>query len=624
MVHGGLYTCPYCAETMDLDEATISDHLKEHRGMHFDEFQCVHCDQGFNEIDEIRNHMAEYHASQFLFVGARRTSNPCNADTDDIQFVYIGDNADYSQYTFSKCSDKSALNKMEPSELRSAKIMERLQILKMEFPQLKIPFHNEIPPIEYSCQKTDFFINYDQYQKLPIRRNKKPKTIEYKCITQRLVDELSPIRQHLEPFIRKKPCSGEGMRNVREMIRHHSKRHAERHAEQSIVFLQIERSECFVYKMVQCKFQCQLCTTRFDTRVNLNTHFCGAHPNFYVGGQIVLEIEVIESNDRDQPIQSRTESTAAFVCSAFICDQHKNTIGTRKNAIDHFNAEHIATGGFEFRMSSCYIDSTPENIQDYENNMNNPLRMHLIQCQHCLKLFESVADIQTHFKNDGIVEPQFTIKKLFACPHDKVVGIYASMKHHFRREHPNKPCTPVNAFFSTICGFCSYRFDDFDDLKNHYERIHSKGEIMSNKLLQSMDLNHIDMAQCHFGAGCCHEVQRKPLLEIVRHVMNCSRRFTCIKCPDYPNFSSILDFVPHCNAKHSMNETQINNILYDLKSFMLLLSDMSIVLPNGLAVTMDEMSNTTFGDQLRVQANEILDKLREEEQRNILPLTLLY
>lgn len=104
--HTGNYKCPYCDETVAVNEHAMIEHLSsEHSG--FGEFQCLVCMAGFITIETIQEHMALEHPSAYLCVGARRSTQPFDDEsTGKLQMVYVGK----SESTYKLANVRMSLN----------------------------------------------------------------------------------------------------------------------------------------------------------------------------------------------------------------------------------------------------------------------------------------------------------------------------------------------------------------------------------------------------------------------------------------------------------------------------------------------------------------------------------
>lgn len=148
---------------MKCEKTQMQEHLaKMHNKLHFEEFQCVYCELGYNSVEEIRSHMAEKHASKFLFVGARWN---CNNSTDELQIIYIGDAIkDYSSYKLYTCSNLDALNSMDPRELSPKEQFKKLT--EIQNTEIKAPFFFKLPSISFEFTKKfaeETFITLERY-----------------------------------------------------------------------------------------------------------------------------------------------------------------------------------------------------------------------------------------------------------------------------------------------------------------------------------------------------------------------------------------------------------------------------------------------------------------------------
>lgn len=157
-----MYICPYCSIKIKYTESAIERHLKEHK---FKEFHCLYCGNDFNRINKsIWDHMSIIHESNFLFVAARRSSQP-NDKKHDIQIVYIGNSKEYQKFSFYKCIDPTVLEFMDPTVLD---IQEQYKILKTnQKSDSIISFNKDLPSTKFNTQiKDDFYIKYADYEKL--------------------------------------------------------------------------------------------------------------------------------------------------------------------------------------------------------------------------------------------------------------------------------------------------------------------------------------------------------------------------------------------------------------------------------------------------------------------------
>lgn len=688
------YTCPYCYTRMDYSHSAMKTHLLQlHSDKHFEEFQCMYCAEGFHNVDDIREHMSQYHPSHFLFIGARRGIT-FSEETDDsvVQFVYIGESRDYSQYTFFTCADLNALNKMDAKELDPT-ILFKNYLSNIQSQQIKMVHSGRIEPISFLLT-SEFAetntIRYEKYLRQPalaslssnrciarpnvdqnsmppvqpgpsraivstptveqiVKRRPGPKSktrpnlnaepvtsVQFKCIKAEMANELSGIhglgyrsrtckycpthtfikidtdtgsQPFLDHLINIHPCEkAREFATAKQVIEHR----IAHHSKEPIVYIQIEQSEYLVYKVVRCKFQCQICNARFDTNKALEKHTFDTHGDQLSTATVKSVSTVIESNDAQQPINSTKQLADFTYCNLFKCAEHE-FLGNKTEAICHHNEKHHRKN-FETRLQRFLSTSNEFPVQE-----SGPFdRMHLFECQYCFKLFESMDSVVDHSCENR--EPRFKIEKLFACPEDSMITTFTGIKSHYAQEHPNKACTPANAFYPKSCGLCTYEYTRIDDLKDHYRRQHPNGEILTNELLDSMDIRNTNVGECKFVANCC-QLELKSIDQIVYHVSICSRLFTCnhTNCMGR-TFENLIGFVIHCRS-HKESREEIIEKLHNPKKYLAMLSNMLIIFPNGLVVTMEGISDTDFDRKLKQDLISIFPEIWKTQRLWIISST---
>lgn len=629
-LHRGTYVCPYCNQTMGLDETVITEHLsKVHTGL--EEFQCLKCKYGFNNVHAIREHMSVVHPSNYLFVGARCTF-VANENSDEIQVIYVGDAQDITPYKLLKCSQPNALNGMNPRELYVNRQRDTLQKLHIQYKSITVS-ERSVPKISIrpGDRITLVFTKYEEYVQLNERQDKTyiPSTIEYKCITNKLVDDVSQIAVYIDRTTEIEPneCKADKIpESMRSMLLHR----LGAHAKHPIVFLQSEQQpNVRVDKIVRCTFQCQLCAEHLDTRTEIIRHFIKKHSDHWIAAKICLTSHVVESNDPQQPISMCTESIDHFYCSAMKCTQpHCDcVVGTRTQAIAHYNAHHNAIGsqmdGFQFVMGENIIAYHESNIHPYMQEIEQSHQMHLFECQHCWQLIDSYDAMKQHFtavhNENAKLELRFVVKRLFRCLEDNTVRTFAGMKQYESKHPDKKPIIPRNVLLPlTYCGLCDHNYKKNNDLRAHYARRHRNGYSYTDGFLKSLKLRKIDINLCKFASGCCENTERNLLRQIVEHVLECERRFVCTQCPDR-KFSSTPSFVLHYSTEHNQNvdAAKVVDDLHDFKRFLSLFANMHIIFPTGLVMTMNEIRDTAFAYELHGKIGQITEKRWEQEKLDV-------
>lgn len=616
-----MYECPYCKQTMGLDETMIIDHLtRSHQ--EFKEFECLKCQHSSDHVDAIREHMSVQHPSHYLFIGARRTWKP---NTDEIQMIYFGSDGRGTPFKIMKCSQPDALNGMDPKVLVMTQQHEELQELQVKYNNLKT-MAGSIPKIlirpgdniSIKCTK------YETYEQAFSRKDKKsePVTIAYKCITAKVVKAVPAIAEHINFDQQIDPKCKTIEKKLLSMIRH---RLTAAHNERPMVFLQIENQQLlYVKKVIRCTFQCELCAEHLATRKDLRAHFIDKHRNKWFAAKICIKSHVIESNDPQQPIHMSNESFEYFFSSYLKCAQAECdvVVGTRSQAIAHYNECHDDVGskinGFQVQLFEKIVHN-PNEMELFAHECKKSYQMYLFECHHCRKLFDSYAAIEQHFADvrmeNAEVELRFVVKRLLRCLHDNVIRTYAGLKQ-YENEHADidkKFILPVNMLWpNKYCGMCSYQYVKDDDLVEHYRRRHIDADAYSYKLLDSLGLKTFEMNSSKFAMGCCgadgsNNDEYRVLRKILDHMLKCEHRFVCIQCPQR-EFSNITTFVKHSIENHKENWT--------FKKLLSLLSDMKIILRNGLVVTMKELQNTTFVSPLMLEIGKLAEEFRVQGEKN--------
>lgn len=623
---------------MGLDEHMIVDHLK---GCSFPEFQCLKCEDAFDNIMAIREHMSAVHPSNYLFVGARRAHQP-SEDNVDIQIIYIGDSQNSISYQLMKCAPAciDVLDEMDPKELHDGRQVNELKKLRMANPSFKIPYTKGFPRIEKDPKVSLKFVRYSEYAELSVRQDKKsmPLMVSYRCITGELIKEVPAIANFIdcEKDIDRVGCKAlEFTGSMASMLRHRCKTHPS-----TIVFLQTDQKvQKTVRKIVRCTYHCQLCTRQFATRMDLRRHFYSIHSNHWVAAKISVKSQVIDSNDPEQPVGFLSESIDYFCCTVLKCTESDCNAfaGTRADAIAHYNDEHHDStadiDGFQAKIAEHIMAHKQNEIDPYVQELRSSQQSYLFECQHCSNLFESLTAISQHFielrAQNISVKRRFLAKRLYCCYEDNTVRTLAGMQRYARENPSKKTIVPVNMQLPMIfCGLCNYNHQKNGNLPAHFEQMHmTDGEwcrdAYNDAFLNSLNLGQIDIKQCQFLLNCCNIGERNLLRQIVDHVLSCERRFRCKKCPNQ-KFVSTVSFVTHCMG-HDQNEdsTQIFEDLHNFKAFLALILDMQIILLNGLVLKMHEIRDTAFGMQLQGQIGQLVQEAFEREKNDLSLMTIV-
>lgn len=147
--HSGKYICRYCNDSFKCSPLQIQAHLLEHG---FSEFQCVKCESGANDINEMRNHMTSIHPSSYMFVYSRQICN---------RFIYMGETCTSKNFTLYECPDVAVLNNMMPKLNAREQHNELCLRHNSDFKRLH---QKPITELQFpDGSERDFYITYKEY-----------------------------------------------------------------------------------------------------------------------------------------------------------------------------------------------------------------------------------------------------------------------------------------------------------------------------------------------------------------------------------------------------------------------------------------------------------------------------
>lgn len=426
------------------------------------------------------------------------------------------------------------------------------------------------------------------------------------CFTFMKIDDQSGLKWYLTHLTDQHQCA---IRNefddLQEMYNHRIKYHGK----DPIVYLQTEKSTYTVHKIVQCKFECQICESKFDTHHQLADHTSKTHNDHFLEAQIEQHSTVIESNDLHQPIKSESITVEYFFCIAFKCLKDDRIFLTKSEILDHHNQYHHGTY-FEAKMRKFIINlkNDKSKIKNYEHENKRFLRLYVFKCEKCCKLYDSIDSVNNHG-----CEPEFTISKLVACYERQqstnkpilVVRTFIDMQTLYENDH-SLHFAPVDIISSQKCGLCNYQFENIIDLKNHYQRLHLHGDSLDDDVLDAF-FNHsitnerLSLGQCRYGSKCCDlttHILDKTIDRIIAHLNKCKRRFKCRYCPTNDSIDNFLAYKTHLQQHTEIRRNDISSIS-DIKKLLELMSNILIIrFPNGLNSNMAGVSNTYFVNEL--------------------------
>lgn len=457
--------------------------------------------------------------------------------------------------------------------------------------------------------------------------------ITYKCINIKTADELENIEGSKYKSLLCPECSqflkidektgvGPYIRHLMDVDNNHPCNHSDsiekymmqhrigKHADSPIIYLQEERtSTTLVYKLVRCMFKCLSpdCNEQFQNVPGLRKHHSN-HNNRYLRSTVIRDIKVIQSNDRNQEVNSCiNESYKYFLCNLYWCNRHNIVIGSRIHLLKHHNDEH-QRHNFECSMRTLLVENFTMANDDHI--------VYVLECEHCLHLFPSTESVNAHIEQIRSVAPDtayYTIKRLLACPEDKIISTYSGLDAHYSAMHPDKMCTPVHPFNQKLCGLCRTNVKE-SDLESHYKQAHKKGEVVGCILLRQLKLDKFDLANCIFSPGCCAAIKLSKIAQVIVHLSACKERLTCMECDPNQTFEQLQNLAKHRLNIHGESLEMVVAYFKDIKRFTNLLRDMRIIFPSGFVVTKQAIEDTQLGGQLCNEISQPINDLFGREE----------
>lgn len=176
-VHGRKFKCAYC-ETLirNCCENEVRNHLKSHN---YAEFQCLHCNSGFDDVNAIGKHMSLEHASQFLVVAARQSKS---------NMVYIGDRLDASEFFKYKCKCVDILSHLNPKLEAHLENKNNLNMSEVSEDQMVKLVASIIQPIDFA-KAAELIVGYGEYEN---ERSKVQRQVEVWSRLKRMSHSINP------------------------------------------------------------------------------------------------------------------------------------------------------------------------------------------------------------------------------------------------------------------------------------------------------------------------------------------------------------------------------------------------------------------------------------------------
>ncbi|XP_055311887.1 uncharacterized protein LOC129574228 isoform X2 [Sitodiplosis mosellana] len=407
---------------------------------------------------------------------------------------------------------------------------------------------------------------------------------------------ITPLITHImeDPVCAKKTKCNETSHIEKTMMQHRIKAHSDKNDE--IVYLQEEKTpNTLVYKLVRCKFECLQCNERFNNVPTLKKHHQNNHLDRYLRSAVIHQIKVIQSNDTQQLVTSDHSEIQHYVLNnLFSCKRHSMTLVTRSNALEHHNDSHIKHN-FELNINTLLMED--------QSTHNDDHKLHVLECEHCSKLFGSTESMHAHIEAIQPNNPEtalYTIKRLLVCPEPKckIISTFSGLDAHYSAKHPGKVCTPMHPINNQLCGLCRSQVAEKDRVQ-HYKKFHQRGEVVGNVLLRLLKLEDFDLNKCHFTPGCCDENRFERIAQCINYVSTCKHRLCCNDCPESPRFQQVQELAKHRKEVHLENPDEVIHHIHNIKHFMRLLGGMKIFFPTGFVVTKNAIDDTKLGGKFR-------------------------
>lgn len=547
------YQCIDCKISVSPNQ--IESHLNLHS---FYEYECIYCKSGDNDILKLRKHLSAIHPSKFSFVATRRRLTGVEPIAD-FSILYIGDLSDQNSYKLINLPSGSDLSCMDPS-LHAYENHRLQQNVKVK----KIVFTKPMPQLTFCGTPSDFFHKYN---------------LPFLCTAN--VSE-SGIA-----------CSFRSNKED-DLLRHISKKHSEKQITYKNI-QSVSQSEK-VTTLVVCEFECNMCQKLFKMHKEILEHFRRVHSTHVFDSKIIQNIEIIESTDPMQPIQSKkTVSNRLQFGGLFVYPTDVKYTNTKSQIIAHHRRNYLPTNYLEFQIKTIIHDpsffgwSTGGLTQ--ENQKFD--RMMVYECFHCCDeltsthmLFESIEEVEAHCrKTHATKEVLWTPKKLFACAECLTISTIDGIKKHHRHNHSNKPFAIVSPTSRNHCGVCNL-FVGVQGKKiliEHFQSEHQTGDVeqFDDRLLRKLQLvsgdknisDAINAAQ--FSPECCRNNRFTSVQQLVKHLYQCSNDDVKVK-------------FQQGDVKEIMKRTYETNIFF----------------PNGSTVAFKTIGKSKIGQEIK---NRLID-----------------
>lgn len=550
------FKCYYCK--VSIQNRELVAHLKAHQ---FCEFHCIYCKSfGANDIATLKAHLAQRHPSKFSFVASRRKlmNGPILEGAPNVTILYVGDIEDHASYSFWKLPPNIDLSCMDPSLYAR-----HTHASQQNMPIDKVLHGGALPQIRFFDTCPEFFVEYNTY-------------FAFKCMGADKNGLKCKFSAELE----------------KTMLRHINEKHAVNEYKYQILSGSSQSGK--VTTIATCELECNLCQKRCITRHEFDNHFVNAHRKCVIDATIIQHLEIIQSTDSDQPINSKQIVDNRFLYSGFFtCSKDNMHLNTKTQMIAHHRQAHSSDGHFEFNIKATIFDQQLLEWDADELTIENRKfdRMLAYECYYCSNenrsvqlLFESIDEVEKHRNVMHQHKPLlYTARNLVACADCRTISTVDGIKRHIQREHRTEMFNLTCPTNRNLC-ICGVFTSNNDELAKHYLREHliiGCNDQFGDRILKKLHIG-AGLTKALFLPECCKQHQPYTTIsQAVDHVIRCQNA----------NF--------RCYLQKKRNHQDFSNAF----------SEMNVFLDNGLVVKFKTIQFTTIGDKIRNKLYNIFDAI---------------
>lgn len=488
--------------------------------------------------------------------------------------LYFGDLFDQNSYKFFRVPNDCDLSCMDPS-LHAYKSHESQQNIEVE----KIAFIEPLPQVIFTGTSNDFFLKYDY---------------PFLCTADTAATANTTV-----------VCNFRSNREE-DLLRHISKKHSDK----QITYKTIESKSQMekVTKCVICEFECNMCHKLYRTRKDISDHIKKTHSTNIFDSKIIQNIEVIESTDAEQPVETKTIiSNRLHFSGIFVCLIDGKYATTKSQLIAHHRRDHSASKWLEFQIQTVIYDPSDYGWSADALTQENEKfdRMMAYECYHCCNdlishhaLFESIEEVQRHCSEMHEARDFLYIpRKLVACNECTTISTVDGMTYHYLRNHPTAPfvivASPTSKHHCGVCNlYMSAKTNSMTKILfvEHFQKEHQSQhiELFDDRMLKKLRIDpSIRVNSLKYTPECCKENQFASILQLVSHINDC----------------------PNVDA-HVKSSFELGNV----KEFMKVFFNVGVFFDNGLTLMCKSIKNATVGNLIR---NALIEQIAKTVQPQI-------